>query len=67
LLTDHTIRKTQIKTDTGFTLNLTATLGVAKVGDQEDLTSAVKRADAALYLGKRAGRDRFILASDLAP
>lgn len=63
----HTIRKTQIKIDTGFTLNLTATLGVAKVGDQEDLTSAVKRADAALYLGKRAGRDRFILASDLAP
>lgn len=63
----HTIRKTQIKTNTGFTLNLTATLGVAKVDDQEDLTSAIKRADAALYLGKRAGRDRFILANDLAP
>jgi diguanylate cyclase len=41
---------------------MTATLGLAQVAEHEDLSSAVKRADAALYEGKHAGRDRFVIA-----
>ncbi|OIQ79412.1 diguanylate cyclase YdeH [mine drainage metagenome] len=59
------IRSSPVEVDPGLTLNLTATLGVASVGDQEDLASAIERADAALYEGKRAGRNRFVVAPDL--
>jgi diguanylate cyclase (GGDEF)-like protein len=48
----------------GEPLALTITLGLACVGDDETMASAVERADRALYEGKRAGRDRFVIAGD---
>jgi len=44
------------------TLRLTITLGLAQVGDTEDFASALKRADVALYEGKRNGRNRYVFA-----
>jgi diguanylate cyclase (GGDEF)-like protein len=44
------------------TLRLTITLGLALTGDMEDLSSVIKRADMALYEGKRSGRNRYIIA-----
>lgn len=43
-------------------LTLTVTLGLALVGEQEDIASAIKRADMALYEGKKAGRNRYVIA-----
>lgn len=43
-------------------LRMTVTMGMALGGEQEDLTSAIKRADLALYEGKREGRNRFVIA-----
>jgi len=43
-------------------LRLTVTLGLALAGEQEDLASAIKRADQALYEGKRDGRNRYVIA-----
>jgi diguanylate cyclase len=45
-------------------LNMSVTLGLSCVGDDEDLASAIKRADKALYQGKWAGRDRYVIADD---
>jgi diguanylate cyclase len=42
-------------------LSLAITLGLTQVGEQEDLGSAIKRADLALYQGKNAGRDRYVI------
>lgn len=42
-------------------LRLTVTLGAAEVGELETLASAIRRSDAALYEGKHAGRDRFVI------
>ncbi|MEW6119141.1 MAG: diguanylate cyclase [Pseudomonadota bacterium] len=40
---------------------LTVTLGLAEVGELETLASAIRRSDAALYQGKKAGRDRYVI------
>lgn len=56
------IRTTPIPIPDGEPLMLTVTLGLAQVGDPEELASAIKRADAALYDGKKAGRNRYIFA-----
>jgi PleD family two-component response regulator len=45
---------------------LTVTLGIAEVGEAEALSSAIKRADAALYAGKQAGRDRYVIERRLS-
>lgn len=45
------------------TCRMTITLGLAQVGDAEDLSSAVRRADLALYEGKRLGRNRYVFAA----
>lgn len=47
----------------GQALPMTVTLGLALVSEQEELCSALKRADEALYAGKNAGRDRFVIAT----
>jgi diguanylate cyclase (GGDEF)-like protein len=44
-------------------LRLTATLGVSEVQGDESADAAIARADAALYQGKRAGRNRVELAA----
>ncbi len=51
----------------GTPLPVTVTVGLARVHLHETLESAIARADAALYDGKQAGRDRWVLAeADLA-
>jgi PleD family two-component response regulator len=46
----------------GKLLKLTVTLGLAQVGEQEDIDSAIKRADAALYEGKGRGRNCYVIS-----
>jgi len=46
----------------GEVLRLTVTMGMALAGEGEDLGNAIKRADLALYEGKREGRNRFVIA-----
>jgi diguanylate cyclase (GGDEF)-like protein len=48
----------------GEPLALTVTLGLARVGDDEPMASALERVDKALYKGKRAGRNRYVVADD---
>ncbi len=55
-----TIRETPID---GLLIPMTVTLGLAQAGELEELSSAIKRADVALYQGKMDGRDRFVIAS----
>ena len=57
-----TVRATPMQVPDAEPLVLTVTLGVAEVGVEEELASAIKRADDALYAGKRAGRDRYVLS-----
>ncbi len=56
-----TIRSTPIPISKDQSVTLTVTLGMARVGDDEELASALERADVALYKGKEAGRDRFVI------
>ena len=58
-----TIRTTPIPITGNPPVTMTVTLGLAQVGDQEELSSAIKRADMALYEGKNTGRDRYIIAN----
>lgn len=57
-----TIRTTAVPLRDGQSLTLTITLGLAQVGEGEELASAIKRSDDALYQGKHAGRDRYVIA-----
>lgn len=47
-------------------LDLTATFGVAKLGEEDTLSRLLVRADELLYEGKRAGRDRVMTVDDVA-
>ena len=42
---------------------LTVTLGLVRAGENEEISSAIRRADVALYQGKKDGRNRFVIAS----
>jgi diguanylate cyclase (GGDEF)-like protein len=53
---------TPVPIDNGETLRLTITMGLAPAGEMEDLSSAIKRADMALYQGKQSGRNRYVIA-----
>ncbi|MDP1532974.1 MAG: GGDEF domain-containing protein, partial [Rubrivivax sp.] len=53
---------TPVPIDDEETLRLTITLGLAQVGEMEDLSSAIRRADLALYQGKQDGRNRYVIA-----
>jgi diguanylate cyclase (GGDEF)-like protein len=55
-----TVRGTPALVD-GECIPLTVTLGLAEVGELENLASAVRRSDVALYRGKKAGRDRYVI------
>lgn len=57
-----TVRSTPVQVPDAKPLALTVTLGLAEVGDEEELASAIKRADAALYAGKQSGRDRYVIS-----
>jgi diguanylate cyclase (GGDEF)-like protein len=56
-----TLRTTPVPVAKNQSVTLTVTLGMAQVGDQEELASALERADVALYKGKEAGRDRYVI------
>ncbi len=56
-----TIRTTPVPIARNQTVTLTVTLGMAQAGLQEELASALERADVALYRGKESGRDRFVI------
>lgn len=58
------LRSNPLRTDTGLILPLTATVGFARVRVDEELRTAVERADYALLEGKTFGRDRYVLAAD---
>ena len=53
---------TPVPIDDGETLRLTITMGLALAGEAEDFSSAIKRADMALYEGKQGGRNRYVIA-----
>lgn len=57
-----TIGTTPVPITDNKSLTLTVTLGMAQVGASEDLSSAISRADLALYEGKESGRNRFVVA-----
>lgn len=57
-----TVRSTPVPVDDDTSVALTVTLGLALADERETLASTIERADQALYEGKNAGRDRYIIA-----
>jgi diguanylate cyclase (GGDEF)-like protein len=55
------IRKLRIPSD-GQLLSVTVSVGIATLKPEESYSAAVNRADGALYVAKRGGRDRYELA-----
>lgn len=58
----HELRLTPTHPAAGPELQLGMTLGVAELAMDESIESALQRADAALYAGKAAGRNRVVTA-----
>ena len=58
-----TINSTPVIIPDSPPLVMTVTLGLALVGEQDDVSSAIKRADLALYKGKHDGRNRYVIAN----
>ena len=62
----QTVRSAPLPMVKGDALNLTITMGLARAGNDEAMADAVERADKALYAGKEAGRDCYVIADELA-
>jgi len=58
----NAVRSAPVQIPQGESPALTVTLGLAHVEVDETMDSAIERADRALYEGKRAGRDRYVIA-----
>lgn len=58
------VRNAPVPVSRDLSLTLTVTVGLSRSGDDEELSSVIERADKALYEGKRAGRDRYVIAGD---
>ncbi len=56
-------RETIVTTDAGQTVNFTISVGVYEAAPQETLEDALIRADEALYLAKRSGRNQVIVGA----
>jgi len=56
-----TVRSTPVPISKKESLSISITVGMVRVGEQEELSSAIRRADMALYTGKNAGRDRYVI------
>jgi diguanylate cyclase (GGDEF)-like protein len=55
------VNTTPVMISDNISLSLTVTVGLAQVGEMDDITSAIKRADVALYKGKHDGRNRYVI------
>jgi diguanylate cyclase (GGDEF)-like protein len=60
------VRAMSVVLPNGQMVNLTVTVGVALAAAEEKLSSVIQRADAAMYRGKSAGRNRYVIAEPLA-
>ncbi|CAG0987833.1 Diguanylate cyclase DgcZ [Gammaproteobacteria bacterium] len=58
------VRNSPVPVSQDTSIQLTITVGLSRVGEGEGLNSAMERADKALYEGKKAGRDRYVIADD---
>jgi diguanylate cyclase (GGDEF)-like protein len=58
------IQALQLTLSDGQILRVTASIGVAQLGD--DLEGALQAADTALYAAKKSGRNQIVLADDSA-
>ncbi len=58
----ESLRQLAITLADGAVVRPTATIGVARAGEEETLAQAIQRADQALYRGKAAGRNRYVVA-----
>lgn len=58
------VRSAPVPIPQGDSLQLTVTLGLARVENDEDMASALQRADKALHTGKNAGRNCYVIAKD---
>lgn len=57
-----TVRAAPVQFSDAEAVTLTVTPGLAEVGGGGELSSAIRRTDAALYAGEQAGRDRYLLS-----
>jgi diguanylate cyclase (GGDEF)-like protein len=62
----HAVHDTPMPLEAGGQLALSVTMGLARAGSEEPMASAFERADQALYAGKSAGRNRYVIAEDAA-
>lgn len=58
------VRNTPVLRKQDESIAMTVTVGLSRVAHGESMDSAVERADRALYAGKEAGRDRYVIAAD---
>ena len=64
----ETIAALEISTDTGGTVSLTVSIGMAEAAlDAEEIDEPIKRADTALYQAKRLGRNRVEISTAQEP
>jgi diguanylate cyclase len=61
------VRSTPVLITNNESLTLNITMGVALAKGDEALGSVIERADRALYDGKRAGRNRYVIAPQKSP
>jgi diguanylate cyclase (GGDEF)-like protein/PAS domain S-box-containing protein len=59
------VRKSEIPLEDGTLIRFTVSAGVAELAPDEGIDSLLKRADAALYRAKAAGRDRALPAESM--
>lgn len=57
------VRALRVVLPDASTVRPTATIGIALTRPEESLDSVIKRADAALYAGKAAGRNRYVISA----
>lgn len=58
----NVVRDTPVQVPNIGSLQLTVTMGLCRVPEEMELHEAIERADKAMYEGKRAGRDRCVMA-----
>lgn len=58
------VRAAEVVTDDGAVVHVTVSIGISEVFDEDiGIDDVIKRADAALYVAKGEGRDRFSVAA----